>query len=414
MNFREYAFGFQTEINLRLENIRLLAEYLGNPQDNLKCIHVAGTNGKGSVCAFLQAIFTSAGLKTGKYISPNLTNVCERISIDGENISSKDMDSVMDKLEKAADKMLAKPSQFEIWTAAAFLYFQRKKCDIAVIETGLGGRFDATNIIKKPLASVITKISLDHMQFLGNTISEIAFEKGGIIKDGCPVVTTKEGEAAKVLTELSEKHSSPIYFSDPVASLGTEGYMEIFDCGKLKNIKSSLCGIHQTENAALAIKTAQILGIDEKSIRYGIGHAKHPGRMEIIESDPPVIYDGAHNEDGAEALACAIERFFPMSKLSFIYGAMVDKDISGIIGRFKAHGLDKISTVYTVQVKDNLRSKGAEALADDFRNAGFYAIPCVNFAEAYEIAKANKYVTIICGSLYLYKDMEEYRNERDN
>ena len=188
--FLNYANSFQAPARLRLESITYLLDALGNPHKKLRCVHIAGTNGKGSVCAFLSSMLTAAGYKTGKYISPNMVRVTERISIDGVDISEDELEILMDEVKTAAEKAKEHfgeyPTQFELWTAAAFLHFLRTGCDVCVIEVGMGGERDATNVIERPLLSVITSISYDHMGFLGSTLTEIARCKAGIIKKGCP------------------------------------------------------------------------------------------------------------------------------------------------------------------------------------------------------------------------------------
>ena len=188
-DFKKFANSFQAVARLKLEGITCLMKHLGNPQDDLKFIHIAGTNGKGSVCNFLQNIFSDAGYRTGRYTSPNLISVCERISVDGELISQVDIDRIMKVVENAAKAVEVEigdfPTQFEIWTAAAFCYFKEQKCDIVILETGLGGVRDATNVIKPPVAAVITTIDVDHVEYLGNSLTGIAEAKAGIIKNGC-------------------------------------------------------------------------------------------------------------------------------------------------------------------------------------------------------------------------------------
>ena len=415
-DFKTYANSFQAKSRLGLESIGELCHKCGNPQNKLKFIHVAGTNGKGSTCAFLQCILTDSGLKTGKFISPNMIDVCERISIDGENISKEELDEILSEVEIFAKEVEkekgAMPTQFEIWTAAAFLYFAKQNCDIVVLETGLGGRLDATNIIDAPLLSIITKIDIDHIEYLGGTIEKIAAEKAGIIKPGNKVITipNQRKDALAVLKETAQEKGAEFIIAQTCENHSHEGMSEIFDLGELKNLKINLAGIHQTENASLAVKTAQLLGIDEKYIRSGLNTARNIGRFEKLSENPTVIFDGAHNLNGTEALVNALNRYFPNEKLSIIYAAMADKDIDASLHYLKENGFAKRTEVFTVPVKDNPRAEIPEKLSEEFRSFGFYATPCETIGEAYKKATDKNNTVLICGSLYLYKDFTEYRN----
>jgi len=413
-DFKTYANSFQAKSRLGLESIGALCLKCGNPQNKLKFIHIAGTNGKGSTCAFLQCILTDSGLKTGKFISPNMIDVCERISIDGENISQKELDEILAEVETAAKEgekeKGSMPTQFEIWTAAAFIYFEKQNCDIVVLETGLGGRLDATNIINAPILSIITKIDIDHIEYLGGTIEKIAAEKAGIIKQGSKVITTphQQKEALVVLKEAAQGKGAEFLVAENCENHSHEGMSEIFDLGGLKRLKINLAGIHQTENASLAVKAAQILGIDEKYIRSGLDKARNIGRFEKISDNPTVIFDGAHNLNGTEALVSAVNRYFPEKRLSIIYAAMADKDIDASLNHFKENGFCERTKIFTVPVKDNPRAEKPEILAEKFTKFGFTSISCLDIGQAYESALKEQNIILICGSLYLYKDFQMY------
>lgn len=410
-SFKDYANSFQTKSRLGLESIGALCEKCGNPQKKLKFIHIAGTNGKGSVCAFLSSILTASGIKTGKYTSPNMIDVCERISIDGKDIPQKEMDELLSTVEKAAKEVErekgALPTQFEIWTAAAFIYFEKKKCDIVVLETGLGGRLDATNIIDASLFSIITKIDVDHIEYLGGTIEKIAAEKAGIIKEGSRVITppSQTEEALAVLKETAQEKNAEFIIAQASENHSREGMSEIFDLGELKGLKINLAGLHQTENSALAITAAELLGIHERHIRTGLEKARNKGRFEKLSEDPIVVFDGAHNKNGTEALVNGINRYFGEDELSIIYGAMADKDIEASLTLFRENGFTERAEVFTVPVKDNPRSATAENLSEKFISFGFKAHPCQTIREAVIKAVERKKPIIICGSLYLYKDL---------
>ena len=415
-NFKQYANSFQAKSRLGLESIGVLTQKLGNPQNDLKFIHVAGTNGKGSVCAFLQCILTDSGLKTGKFISPNMIDVCERISIDGKDISNDELNALLNQVETAAKEVEnekgAMPTQFEIWTAAAFLYFKEKKCDIVVLETGLGGRLDATNIIDAPDMCLITKIDIDHTEYLGDTIEKIAAEKAGIIKKGTVVITTKQKKQAHCVLEKTAKEKNCSFIvAEPPSSSVPEKKGEVFDYKAFKDLKISLQGSHQTENAALALEAAICMGIDEKHIRSGLLRACNIGRFEKISDNPLVIFDGAHNLSGTSSLIDAVSRYFPDEKLSIIYAAMADKDIGASLNLFKKNGFCEKAYFFTVTVEENPRAETAERLAQKLAEYGFTAQPCKNIGEAYEKATLKNKLTVICGSLYLYKDFRQMKNK---
>ncbi len=417
-SFIKFANSFQAIARLRLEGIENLLTHLGNPQNDLKFIHIAGTNGKGSVCAFLQNIFTSAGYRTGKYTSPNLVSVCERISIDGEDITEAELNTVMADVEKGAMQTLAElgdpPTQFELWTAAAFCYFKSKKCDIVILETGLGGTQDATNIIPPPLASVITRIDLDHTEYLGNTLAEVASQKAGIIKkrtdgkQGLTVSAPQYTEAQEVLQRTCTGQDNRLIIAETPISRGTKDCREIFNYKGIENILCGIPGYHQLENAAVAIETAAALGISAEHIKRGIEAASHPARFEILRQNPLVIYDGAHNRNGMHSLAASLNRYFPdWQGATFITAFMGDKDIDGVFGELENANLNKNSRLFAVKVKNNPRAAETADVCSVAERHGFYAIPFDSIGSAYDAAICEDKLTVICGSLYLYKDLKE-------
>lgn len=407
--FNSYANSFQAIARLRLESIENLLSHLGNPEKKLKFIHIAGTNGKGSVSAFLQCILTDAGIKCGKYISPNMISVCERISVDGNEISEAELEKLLETVRKAAAKTEEEineyPTQFEIWTAAAFLYFSKKECDIVVLETGLGGTRDATNIIPPPVISVIVHIAMDHTEYLGNTLSEIAGEKAGIIKSGskCTVSAIQEKEASDVLQSVCRERNVPLITAASPESVSFNENGEYFNYKNIKNLHSAMLGVHQTANAAVAIETALQLGISEEYIRTGIEKARNIGRFEIISKNPLIVFDGAHNPDGMKTLVNALNRYFPEKSKAFIMATMGDKDISGSLEELK--NVSKINTVYTVSVKNNPRAMAADKLCETVNKAGLRAVSCTSISQA--VSMCSDDMTVICGSLYLYKDYND-------
>lgn len=414
--FNNYANSFQAIARLRLESIENLLCHLGNPQNKLKFVHIAGTNGKGSVSAFLQCIFSSYGLKTGKYISPNLIDVCERITVDGEQISQAELSRLLSEVKKAAHltetELGEPPTQFEIWTAAAFLYFLQKDCDIIVLETGLGGTRDATNIIPAPLACVITHIAMDHMQYLGDTIEKIAKEKAGIIKTpssglGCTVTARQSPEALAVLQKVCKERKNTLICTAAAKSVSRSRLGEYFDYKDLKGLHCSMLGLHQLDNAAAAIETAKYLKIPEEHIRRGIEQARNTARFEIVSENPLTIFDGAHNADGMRSFVNGLKRYFPTETKSLIMASMGDKDVSASIAELQ--NIPHLEKIYTVAVKDNPRSMTAADLCGKIVSAGILSEPCADIAEA--VSKCGTDMTAICGSLYLYKDFCETKKQ---
>ena len=417
-SFTQYANSFQAIARLRLESIERLLHHLGNPQNDLKFIHIAGTNGKGSVCSFLQCIFTDAGYKTGKYTSPNLIKVAERISIDGKLIDDKELDALLHSVEKSAELVKAEqgelPTQFEIWTAAALCYFKTKNCDIVILETGLGGTRDATNIIPPPLASVITRLDLDHTEYLGNTIAEIATEKAGIIKapldntlEGLTITSPQTCDAMSVLAEVCLSRHNRLIVADIPEIIKSQNFHEIFNYKNLDSLECGITGFYQPENAALAVETALALGIDEMFIRSGLKKATNPARFEIIQNDPVVIYDGAHNKNGINALIESLCHYFPeWHGATFIMAFMGDKDIDGSFAALKSSGLMEASEVFAVKVRDNPRAAEAEIVCKIAESRQISATPSKDLKDAYMTALQKNKPVVICGSLYLYKDFD--------
>lgn len=406
-DFIKYANSFQAVSRLGLESPTQLLELLGNPHKDLKFIHVAGTNGKGSVCCFLQSILTKAGYKTGKFTSPDMLSVHERISIDNVPISDEDMNIIMEKVQIAAEKtkeiLGTIPTQFEIWTAAAFCYFKEHSCDFVVLEVGLGGRLDATNVIDSPVVSVITRIDIDHINYLGDTIEQITKEKCGIIKENSRVVTIPQDEKiTNIIQGFCSEKNSPLTISK-IPESHPYKHQESFDYDDIKDITLSLSGINQVENASLAIETAILIGIDSEYIKQGLSTTKHMGRFEIISESPYTVYDGAHNENGFKSLISNLERYFDTKEITFICAFMKDKDISNIFSLLKPYKDN--CKIITTTVLNNERAESAEELCKKFNSNGFVANHSENVKAAYEIAKKDSNLIVICGSLYLYKDL---------
>jgi len=316
-----------------LERIKSLLNALGNPEDKVPGILIAGTNGKGSVAAAIASILSAQGYKVGLYTSPHLISITERIKIDGVQISSTDLNSILLELKEVSEKSLIEPSYFEIITAAAFLYFAREKADFNILEVGLGGRWDATNVIT-PLVSVITNITLEHTEYLGETIAEIAAEKACIIKPSVPIITAAVDEVLDVIKQQSSENVSPLlsYSRDFfIRGIGTDSFDYKGILWGFMNLKSNLKGSYQTKNLALAIAAIEILeknhhiSITEQSIRDGLSNISWEGRFEVIREHPPLILDSAHNPGAAKSLVESIREAYPNTKFTFLLGMLDDK-----------------------------------------------------------------------------------------
>ncbi len=335
--------GYGYKASFKLDRMRKLCSLLGDPQDTINAIHVAGTKGKGSTCSIIHSILTVAGFKTGLYTSPHLSSFLERIRIGDALITEADLSRLADKVRAACANCDDAPTFFEACTAIAYLYFSQMKADFAVYEVGLGGRLDATNIIE-PLVSVITPISYEHTQILGSTLAEIAGEKAGIIKQGGICVSApQDKEALDVIERICEaKKSRLILVGSDITYRELEGTdtREVFsvdgafeDYGRLE---TNLLGTHQALNATVAIGAAEALGlhgvtISADAIRRGVALAAWPGRLEVMRRRPLIVLDGAQNRASAQALAGAVRKLFSYKKLILVLGVSKDKDVRGIL-----------------------------------------------------------------------------------
>ncbi len=380
-----------------LERITALMQALGNPQNELAFVHVAGTNGKGSVCTMLADILIADGRRTGLFISPYVVCFRERIQVGGEYISEEDLARFATTVRGAGLEV----TEFEFITAVAFLYYKYKKCDIVVLETGLGGRFDATNVIAPPLAAVITGIGLDHTAVLGETVAEIANEKCGIIKSGSRVLTTynQHPEALEVIlshadTIMPDKAKLQIISSD------INGNRFIY---KGVEYKTALTGEHQIENALLAAETAMALGVNSNCIIIGIEKTTFPARLELLCQNPRVLLDGAHNPHGAAALAKIAAKH---KGATAIIGMMADKNCGEVLSLL----LPNFSKVITVTVDNNPRALTANELADTARLFCKNVIAAKSYGDALEHTRVDDTVFIF-GSLYLASAIRDMAKE---
>jgi dihydrofolate synthase/folylpolyglutamate synthase len=393
-------------INLSLDRISKILEAFDNPHDKLTCIIIAGTNGKGSVAAITASILSAAGFKVGLYTSPHLVNISERITVNDEEISLSDLSRLVIKIKEKASKILTEqPTYFEVLTAVAFEFFHEKQVDYAVLEVGMGGRFDATNVAK-PIVSVITNIHLDHTEYLGNNIDKIAHEKAGVIKYGVPVVTGADGSALNVISTVAEKKSSSVLCMGREFSSISENSAYFDYIGhsfNLINLQLSLPGLYQINNATLAIAAIETLyeryglDIDEKSLRTGLSTATWEGRMETIRLNPPLILDGAHNPSAAYALRSSLTHAYPEKKFLFLIAMLADKDHENYVKQ-----LSPITESMIITEIPSERHMPPEDLANI---AGSYvdSIRVIKDYEAafIELAKHNSIPACITGSLYL-------------
>lgn len=315
-------------INLGLERIQSILKLIGNPQEKIKIIHVAGTNGKGSVSSILANILKCAGYKTGLYTSPHLVEYTERIKINNIDISKEDFATYIEKICTIAEKKNIHLTEFEILTAIAFKYFADNKVKIAVIETGLGGRFDATNVCKKPILSIITSISLDHTDRLGNTIEKIAFEKAGIIKPKSTILTEISNKGFKIIKNTAEEKKVKLIVATNYVNMNYENgnnYVSIED----KKCEFPLLGLYQKANLSIVLQAVEFLKIKTEAVIEGLKTAKWPARLEFIK-DKNLLIDGAHNPDAAKELRKSLDYYFNNQKRIFLYSTLNTKDYKEI------------------------------------------------------------------------------------
>ncbi len=397
-----------------LDRVYALSVSLGDPQNDLSFIHVAGTNGKGSTCTMLSQVFRAAGYTVGLYTSPYVLNFRERIQINGQMIAENELASLAQTMRDAVGKCNENgvfPTEFEVVTAAAFYFFKQKKCDIVILEVGLGGRFDATNIIEKPEVSVIASVSFDHVGILGDTLSAIAGEKAGIIKPQVPVVTSENQpeEVKKVLQSRCSECASELHFAKgtlPHVCETLNGTLVHWNNGDLH---VPFAGVHMVENACLVIETALLCAekwhITEQHIRDGIAAARIPARIEILCEKPLIVLDGSHNDGSTAALARVLQKNLPDRKILALMGMMADKEVD--------RALDNLLPCfdYVIAVTaSNPRSLQAEELAEMIRNRGTKAVVLTDMDAA--VTQSLRMLSdfdalIVCGSLYLAGDVRQ-------
>lgn len=427
MNYKE-ARVYLDEVSkygsvLGLESMRELLRRLGDPQNELKFIHISGTNGKGSVLAYLSTILSGAGYRTGRYISPTLFSYRERIQVDGEYIEKESLACHVTAIAAAAEDMqkagLPSPTVFEIETALAFLYFKEKRCDIVTLEVGCGGLLDATNVITTTLMEVIASISMDHTDLLGDTLAKIAAQKAGIIKPDTMVVSAQQkSEAAQVIEDTCKEQYCTLQMVDESkisnVHYGAEG--QTFSYKTWENVAISLAGSYQIKNAALALEGVEALrklgyALSDQQVREGLLHTAWRGRFTTLRRDPTVIIDGAHNPAAALELKESLERYFPGKTLYFVMGMFKDKDYAQVID-LTAH---LARHIITVETPGNPRAMPARELAEAVGKVN----PSVEWADsvAHGVEKAlamagKEDAVIVFGSLSFLGEAADAVNEK--
>lgn len=407
-------------VHLGLDRIQLLVKIIGHPEQKLQCIHVAGTNGKGSVCRYINEVLLTAGYKVGLYVSPHLETVLERFSINNNMISKKEFALIASKIKPVVDELITRnltPTYFEVSTAMMFLWFAEKDVDYAVIEVGMGGRFDATNIVH-PLVSIITNVTYDHTNILGDTIEKIAFEKAGIIKKNISVVTAAEKSALSIIQNEAKNLHAMVYKVDPsqVSLLSSDEHGQIMQIKGLYRdytLETYNLGTFQIENvsvALLALDVLQMQGVflPDNVIETGIKHMKHPGRMEIVHQRPLLILDGAHNPSAMDMLSKTIKHLFAKRHIIVVFGVMVDKAVDEIIVKLLTFADSVIVTSanisramkpaelvdHILKVSSNINMASSQTLAEGLRQALVLA--------------TNEDVIIVTGSLYLVGEARKF------
>ncbi len=395
-----------------LDRIETLCAGLGDPQKDLTFIHVAGTNGKGSFCAMTAGILTAAGYRTGLFTSPYIRRFNERMMVDGQEIADDVLADLTARVKPVADGMTDKPTEFELITAIAFLYFQQMGCDYVVLETGMGGRLDATNLIDNPILTVITGIGLDHTAYLGDTIEAIAGEKAGILKPGVPVLYGGDDQAAPVIRARAEMLDAPYYRVDRTGLMVNDYSLDgtRFDYPPYTDLRLSLLGTYQPDNAAAVLTAVDLLrdaglSIPESAVRQGLATVTWPGRFEILSRQPLVIFDGAHNAQGIAAAVSSIRHYFGDQKVYVLTGVLEDKDYRTIAG-----DLAGVAARTFVLTPDNPRALPGAEYAALLNGLGVPATAYDTVGEAYAAARtaAEDGTPLLClGSLYTYASLME-------
>ena len=407
-----------------LDRILQLLERMGNPQDKLKYLHIAGTNGKGSTCAMLSSMLVAAGYRTGLFISPYITDFRERIQINNCMVSKQELADAVEHTFPLVEELNSEGvviTEFEYVNALQFYIHAKAECDIVVLETGMGGLLDCTNVIKPPLCSVITTIGLDHTALLGDTIEKIAMQKCGIIKSGSAAVTSAQEQAAmRIIEKTAIEKKIPLAKSEGIRLDNIRQSLagSSFEYNGTK-INLHLAGAHQLENCKTALAAIEILrlndliSITDEQIALGLSRAENPARMELLCENPVVVLDGAHNPNGINALCGAIDEFLSDRRIICIMGMLADKDIDSSLALLKG----SLHTIYTVPI-DNPRALPSDELAEKCRKF-FDEVTAFGSAEkafdtAFAKAQEDGSAVVICGSLYLAGAIRPYIKAKIN
>lgn len=392
-----------------LSRITELCSLIGDPQNDLSFIHIAGTNGKGSTTSMLSEICKASGLKVGTFTSPYVFRFNERMAVNGTPIDNEMLADIIEYIRPYADSMEDSPTEFELITAVGFEFFKRMNCDIVILEAGLGGRLDSTNIIPASKLSIITGIALDHTEILGDTTEKIAAEKAGIIKKGCPVLIGNcDNGARAVIKEKARETNSPVYEVnyDRInnLSMSLEGSTFYFE-GYEDKLQIILAGQYQPRNAAVAISAAEVLGIDVKHITEGLKAAKWPARFEVLSTSPVVIFDGSHNPEGIRATVDTVKKLFH-GKVNVLTGVMADKNYTVM-----AEAISEICDKVYCTKPSNPRALDSEKYAECCQIYGCNSVGINNVEEAvitaYTDSKEKNVPLLVMGSLYLYSEFRE-------
>lgn len=394
-----------------LDRIRTLLNHLGHPEERLKFVHIGGTNGKGSTAALMESVLRKAGYRTGLYTSPFINRFNERIRVDGQEITDEALELIVNEIRPFADAMEDLPSEFELITAVAMVYFSRMGCDIVVLEVGMGGEFDATNVIPCPEVAVLTAIGLDHTAVLGPTVADIARTKSGIIKEGGDVVSyghLPEADA-EIEAACQRNHATlwPVDFDRLVLKDLTLDE-RTFDLGPIQDLKMPLLASYQPKNAAVAVTALSVLAhkgwhITEQNIRDGFAAVQWPGRFEVLGRHPIFLLDGSHNPQGTAATVESLQELFPGQKFVFLLSIMADKDVDTMLSL-----LAPLAQQFFTVTADNPRAMPADQLADKLQALGCRAECCASIPEAVAAAQgAAGYDGRVCalGTLYFSGDV---------
>lgn len=394
-----------------LGRTQALLERMGNPEKRLKFIHIAGTNGKGSTAAMLASVLHTAEYRTGLYTSPYILRFNERMQIDGVEIADEELAEITEAIRPLAESLPEHPTEFELVTCIAMEYFARHSCDIVVLEVGLGGEFDSTNVIDPPEAAVIVNIGLDHMQVLGDTVEEIARAKAGIIKPGCDCVLYAQKPSVEAVFEQSCREKGAALHRAGMENLalvshGLDG--QVFDWKDLKGLRIPLLGEHQLHNASVVLTTLEVLNqkgwkLPESAIREGLEKVSWPGRFQLMRREPLFIIDGGHNPQCLDALVQAFKDYLPGRKITFLNGCMADKDYGAMFS-----DLVPFAKEFVTVTPGNPRALSAEDLAKHLERYNLPITPCASVFDGVATAidhAGRDGVVCCCGSLYMISEI---------